>query len=353
MMVKCPKYTAEFKKRAVDLYHARGGTYAEIARELGCGRRQRGRLSEEGARRQPAAGGQPFPGRGGAQASAPRERAVSQGERDPFKSERLLREQGAVKKAKFEFIAEFSARYRVSLLCSALGVTRQGHCAWRGRGRTSRKRVARIMRENGWRGVTRGNARRPSGERRVARAAGAPDLVRRDFSAAGPDEAWFADITYVRTHQGRPCLAVVMDVWSKRIVGWSMGPRIDAALADDALKMAIERRRPPAGCVHHSDHGAQYMSLLLGATMRRHGIRPSMGSVASPWDNAVTESLKGIVKSECVHARTFATRDEAAIEIFEYIERFYNRARIHSALGWMSPDGFERAHMEESRPRAA
>ena len=180
-MVKCPKYTAEFKKRAVDLYHARGGTYAEIARELGCGRRQRGRLSEEGARRQPAAGGQPFPGRGGAQAPAPRERAVSQGERDPFKSERLLREQGAVKKAKFEFIAEFSARYRVSLLCSALGVTRQGHCAWRGRGRTSRKRVARIMRENGWRGVTRGNARRPSGERRVARAAGAPDLVRRDF----------------------------------------------------------------------------------------------------------------------------------------------------------------------------
>ena len=108
-----------------------------------------------------------------------------------------------------------------------------------------------------------------------------------------------------------------------------------------------------AGCVHHSDHGAQYMSLLLGATMRRHGIRPSMGSVASPWDNAVTESLKGIVKSECVHARTFATRDQAAIEIFEYIERFYNRARIHSALGWMSPDEFERAHMEESRPRAA
>ena len=129
-----------------------------------------------------------------------------------------------MKKAKFELIAEFSARDRVSLLCSALGVTRQGHCAWRGRGRTSRKRVARIMRENGWRGVTRGNARRPSGERRVARAAGAPDLVRRDFSAAGPDEAWFADITYVRTHQGRPCLAVVMDVWSKRIVGWSMGP---------------------------------------------------------------------------------------------------------------------------------
>lgn len=298
-----------------------------------------------------------------------------------------------MKKAKFEFVAVFSALYEVSVLCSALGVTRQGYYAHRKRGRsahderdaelarevgrvfeasrglygspkvfhalrregvrTSRKRVARIMRENGWRGATRGNARRPSGEKRAARAAGAPDLVRRDFSAGGPDEAWFADITYVRTHQGWLYLAVVMDVWSRKVVGWSMGPRIDAELADDALRMAIARRRPPEGCVHHSDHGAQYTSLLLGRTMREHGIRPSMGSVASPWDNAVTESLMGTIKSECVHARTFATRDEAAIEIFEYIECFYNKARIHSALGWMSPDEFERAHMEEDRPRAA
>lgn len=237
----------------------------------------------------------------------------------------------------------FSARYAVTALRSALGVTRQGYYAYRkrapsardrrdaelareigrvlgaGRGiygspkvyhalrregvRTSRKRVARIMRENGWRGATRGNAGRPSGERRVARSAGAPDLVRRDFSAGGPDEAWFADITYVRTHQGRPCLAVAMDVRPGKIVGWSMGPRMGAELADDALKMAIAGRRPPAGCARHGGHGAQRMSLLLGATMRRHGIRPSMGSVASPWDNAVTESLMGIVKSECVHAR--------------------------------------------------
>lgn len=278
-------------------------------------------------------------------------------------------------------------------MCSALGVTRQGYYAWasrppsahdgrdlelarligdeyeRSRGvygalkvfmmlkrsgvRTSKKRVARIMSEYGWRGMTRGNAKRPTGEKRAPKKDSADDLVRRDFRADGPNRAWFADITYVRTHQGWLYLAVVMDVWSRKVVGWSMGPRMTAELADSALKMAITRRRPPKGCIHHSDHGSQYVSLLLGSTMKEYGIRPSMGAISSPWDNAPTESLMGIIKSECVHARTFDTREQAALEIFDYIECFYNRLRIHSALDWLSPEEFESRYYETSRTEAA
>lgn len=278
--------------------------------------------------------------------------------------------------------------YTVSEMCRVLGVTRQGCYQWRRRPasahdardaelaseiraafeasrrtygsprvfarlrrdgvRTSEKRVARIMAERGMVGVSRRGAKSPDNrEKRVRREDGAPDLVKRHFDADGPDQAWFADITYVRTYQGWLYLAVVMDMWSRRVVGWSMGDRIDARLADDALRMAIARRRPPDGCFHHSDHGSQYASLLIGKTMRDNGIRPSMGSVDSPWDNAPTESLMGTIKSECVHARTYRDRDQAALEIFEYIECFYNRYRMHSALGYMSPCEFEEAHARQ------
>ena len=280
-------------------------------------------------------------------------------------------------------------------MCSALGVTRQGHYAWRSRGpsrrdlrdaelasmiaevheasrgvygapkvfaelrrrgeRTSRKRVARIMRENGRAGATRGCAKRPKGgaKRAAPQADSAPDLVRRDFSADGPNRAWFADITYVRTHQGWPCLAVVMDIWSGKVVGWSMSARMTAELADDALRMAIVRRRPPGGCIHHSDHGSRYVSLRAASPTREAGIRPSMGSIASPWGNAAMESLMGLVKAECVHARTFETRDQAALEIFDCIECFCNRVRIHSALGHLSPEEFVARHMEGAVKMAA
>ena len=299
-----------------------------------------------------------------------------------------------MKEAKFAFIGLCLGEYGVSSMCRALGVTRQGYYQWakrpesahdlrdlelarmigdeyeasRGiygapkvfaklarRGvRTSRKRVARIMREYGWRGTTRACARRPDGgEKRASRRDSHDDLVKRDFSADGPNQAWFADITYVRTHQGWLYLAVVMDAWSRMVVGWSMGPKITAELADDALKMAIARRRPEAGCIHHSDHGAQYVSLLLGKTMRDAGIRPSMGSISSPWDNAAAESLMGVIKSECVHARTYDSREQAALSLFEYIEVVYNRIRIHSALGWLSPAEFEEMHARENRPEAA
>lgn len=283
----------------------------------------------------------------------------------------------------------------MSEMCAALKVTRQGYYAWKSRPpsahamrdaelaelisrvrekvrniygapktfmrlralgvRTSRKRVARIMRERGWRGVTRACAKRPSGEKRASKRESALDLVGRRFEADGPNMAWFADITYVKTRQGWLYLALVMDIWSRRIVGWSMGPNITAELADEALRMALARRNPPEGCVHHSDHGSQYVSLLLSKTMRENGVRPSMGSISSPWDNAAMESLMGIVKAECVHARTYATREEAALDLFEYIEVVYNRARIHSALGYFSPVEFEEANWptDEGRPKAA
>lgn len=268
-------------------------------------------------------------------------------------------------------------------MCSALGVTRQGYYAWRRRPpsarderdleltrlisevyeasrriygapkvhmellrrgvRTSRKRVARLMRDNGWSGTTRGCARRPKGTPKAAapQAGAAPDLVGRDFSASGPDEAWFADITYVRTRRGWPCLALAMDIWPGRIVGWSMSDRMGAALADDALRMAIARRRPPAGRMRHSDRGSQYVSLRPGRVMGENGIRPSMGAISSPRDDAAMESPMGPVRAECVHARTFESRERAALEIFEYIECLYDRVRTHSALGHLSPEEFE------------
>ena len=164
--------------------------------------------------------------------------------------------------------------------------------------RISRKRVPRIMRERGWRGVTRACAKRHSGEKRASKCESALDLVGCRFEAGGPNMAWFSDISYVKTRQGWLYLALVMDVWSRRIVGWSMGPSITAELADEALKMALVRRNLSEGCVHHSDHGSQYVSLLQSKTMRENGIRPSMGSISSPWDNAAMESLMGIVKSE-------------------------------------------------------
>lgn len=285
--------------------------------------------------------------------------------------------------------------WSASEMCRALHVTRQGYHAWRKRrpsahdergaelaGKTSeiyaasrgiygapkvlaelkkagestsRKRAARIVRENGWAGAARGCAKRPKGGAKAAapQANSAPDPVRRELSADGPNRARFADITYVRAHQGWPCLAVVMDIWSGMIVGWSMSDRMTAGLADDALRMAIARRHPKEGRIHHSDHGSQYVSLLLGKTMREAGIEPSMGSISSPWDNAAMESLMGLIKAECVHARTFEMRERAALEIFEYIECFYNRVRIHSALGNLSPAESEARNMEGAVKMAA
>ena len=221
--------------------------------------------------------------------------------------------------------------------------------------RTSRKRVARIMRERGWRGAARACAERPSGEKRASKRESALDPAGRRSEAGGPSMARLAGITYAKTRRGWLHSALAMGIRPRRIAGWPMGPSITAELADEALKMALAGRNPPEGCVHHGDRGPQCVSLLPSKTMRESGIRPSMGPISSPRDNAATESLMGIAKSECAHARVYATREEAALDIFEYIEVAYNRARIHSALGYMSPAEFEEANWpdDEGRPKAA
>ena len=146
-----------------------------------------------------------------------------------------------------------------------------------------------------------------------------------------------------------------MGTLPRRVAGRPTAPSIKARLADEALKMAVSGRNPPEGCVHHGDRGSQYASLPLSGTMRENGIRPSMGSISSPWDNAAMESPMGIVKSECAHARTYAPLEEAALDLFEYIEAVHNRARMHSALGHLVPAESEEANWpkENSRSKAA
>ncbi|MST49399.1 IS3 family transposase, partial [Mobiluncus porci] len=212
--------------------------------------------------------------------------------------------------------------------------------------RTSKRRVTRLMRLAGMQGVTRAKKYRAKTRKQLVRPDYSLDLVRREFHAEAPNRLWFADITYVKTYQGWLFLAVVFDIYSRMVVGWSMASKMTADLVDNALRMAIARRNPPSGLIHHSDHGSQYCSLLLGSTMRPRGIRPSMGSIASPWNNAVTESLMSTIKMECVHPFIFKTREEAKLEIIDYTERFYNRVKIHSNLGDLSPLEYEQQQLQ-------
>ena len=216
------------------------------------------------------------------------------------------------------------------------------HAALRaGDERVGRKRVARLMRELGIEGVTRRRFRTGT-TRRDAGAKAAPDLVNRDFSAEGPDELWVADITQVRTWSGWLYLAVVLDVWSRRIVGWAMDTRMPAELVGDALAMAITTRQPEGPVIHHSDRGSQYTSLAFGQRCREAGVVRSMGSVGDAYDNAMCESFFATLECELIDRRRFRTVAEARREVFSFIEGFYNTRRLHSALGYRSPANFEK-----------
>ena len=175
-------------------------------------------------------------------------------------------------------------------------------------------------------------------DQRAARVA--PDLVDRDFSAAGADRLWVADITYVRTWAGFLYLAVVLDAWSRRVVGWSMASHLRTELVLDALNMAIWQRRP-RGVVHHSDQGSQYTSIAFGTRCKETGVRPSTGSVGDAYDNALCESFFATLECELLERRSFRSHAEARMAIFEFVEGFYNRRRRHSALGYQSPVAFE------------
>ena len=203
----------------------------------------------------------------------------------------------------------------------------------------NRKRVARLMREAGWQGVSRRQSVRTT--RRDRDAPAAPDLVDRDFTASGPDALWVADITYVPTGSGFLYLAVVLDAWSRRVVGWAMASHLRAKLVVQALDMALRQRRP-AGVIHHSDQGCQYSSLAFGRRCREAGVRPSTGSVGDCYDNALCESFFATLECELLDRRCFPTHAVARREIFDYIEAWYNRHRRHSALNYESPMNFER-----------
>ena len=273
------------------------------------------------------------------------------------------------------------ASYPVRPLCRLLGVSPSGYYAWRRRGpsaraqanarlvarireihlasrgtygapnvhaelqetgwRVNHKRVARLMRQHGIVGVTRRTARGTT--RRNPTAVPAPDLVARTFTAERPDQLWVADITYVPTWTGFLYLAIVLDVCSRRIVGWAMDTSLATGLVLDALNMAIGQRRPTA-VIHHSDQGCQYTSLQFGRRCREVGVRPSMGSVGDAYDNAMAESFFATLECELLDRRRFHSQAEAKLAVFDWIEGWYNPRRRHSALGRVSPLTYERRH---------
>ncbi len=278
--------------------------------------------------------------------------------------------------------------FPVQFMCRLLGVSRSGYHGWRGRPpskrtrenatlakkireihrrsrqtygsprvhaelralgtRCGRKRVERLMREAGLQGCMRGGRRRGS-TRRARKAVPAEDLVKRDFAATRADKVWVADITYVTTREGFLYVAFILDVYSRRVVGWAMENHLRTELVVDALRMAVWRRKPAPGLVHHSDQGVQYTALSFGERLREVGITPSMGRTGSALDNAMAESFVSTLKAELVSRFQFPSRHTAKTAIFEYLETFYNTRRLHSALGYRSPADFEEDRMEEAR----
>jgi putative transposase len=166
-------------------------------------------------------------------------------------------------------------------------------------------------------------------------------LVDRHFAASGPNQLWVADMTYIPTMAGFLYLAVVLDVWSRKIVGWAMSSRLVTQIVLDALAMAVEQRRPTDGVIHHSDQGCQYTSIEFGKRCREAGVRPSMGSVGDCYDNAMCESFFATLECELLDRIRFLDRAEAELAVFDFIEGFHNTRRRHSALGYLSPVAFE------------
>jgi putative transposase len=285
------------------------------------------------------------------------------------------------------------AAHSIPTMCRVLGVSASGYYAWLGRDpsarqeadqqllalirafhrqshgtygaprihrdlraaehRVGRKRVARLLKQAGLRGVSR--RKWPVTTVRAPHARPAPDLVNRAFTATGPNQLWVADITYVPTATGTLYLAVVLDVWSRRIVGWAMATHLRTALVLGALDMAIAQRRPQA-VIHHSDQGCQYTAIEFGRRCRDAHVRPSMGSVGDCYDNAMCESFFATLECELLARVPLRTPSEARTAVFEFIEGWYNPARRHSSIGYESPMAFERQHaatrVQEAERRA-
>jgi putative transposase len=283
---------------------------------------------------------------------------------------------------KFRFIDEHRTRWPVSVICRVLKVTRSGFYLWRKRKPSarqirqqkllarirvvqqenrelygsprvhrallvdgelvSRNTVARLMRQAKIRAKTRRRYVPRTTDSRHRRPV-ADNLLQRDFSASSPNQKWLADITYVPTDEGWLFLAGVLDCFSRRIVGWAMSEGMPTDLVSDALKMALLHRQPGQDLLHHSDRGVQYASQDYQQLLIEHGITVSMSRRGNCYDNAMMESFWATLKTELIHQQHYATPEEARQSIFEYIEVFYNRKRLHSSLGYQSPESFEAA----------
>lgn len=280
---------------------------------------------------------------------------------------------------KFDFIEAEKVKHSVPSLCRMLCVSRSGYYASRSRGPSTRaledarlgtlvvaahrvgrgsygslrvldelreqgetvgrRRIARLMKERGLAGEMKRKWRHPAGA--ITTDSCEPNKLDRDFNAPAPNRLWATDITYVRTWEGWLYLAVVIDLFSRRVVGWSMQSHLRTDLVLGALTMAVGQRLPEPGLLAHSDRGSQYTSGSYQSALRAHGIECSMSGRGNCWDNAVVESFFGTLKQELVYRRSWPTRAEAAAAIHEYIEVFYNRRRRHSTLGGKSPAAFE------------
>jgi transposase InsO family protein len=206
----------------------------------------------------------------------------------------------------------------------------------------SENRVARLMKLRRLR--AKQVRRYKSTTKRNKKHRAAPNLLKRDFTADRPGHKWLADITYIPTQEGWLYLAVILDLYTRRIVGWAMSIRMTSDLTLAALRMAIEQRRPTAGLIHHSDQGSQYTDQAYQALLEAHGIQASMNGVGTWYDNAPMESFFGTLKRERVHHCLYRTRAEARPDLFYYIEAFYNRRRRHSSLDYLSPEAYEQLY---------
>ena len=287
---------------------------------------------------------------------------------------------------RFQFVDENRQKFAVLLMCKVLAVSPSGYYAWRrrppsaremanrrlratirhvfeGSGETygspriyqamkkmgllcSRNRVARLMQAEYLR--ARQARRFRSTTKRNGRHLVAPNLLQRDFAVERPNQKWLADITYIATLEGWLYLAAIMDLFSRRVVGWAMEEQMTTDLTLRALRMALQQRQPAPGLVHHSDQGRQYTDGRYQALLVQVGIEPSMNSAGTWYDNAPMESFFGTLKSERVHHLAYRTRDEARTDLFQYIKGWYNRQRLHSSLAYDSPEAFEQLH--DQRP---
>lgn len=289
---------------------------------------------------------------------------------------------------RYQFMADHRDEFAVIRMCEALEVSTSGYYAWRGRpaskremanreltakiktafeesGETygspriyqvmrklglmcGRNRVARLMRAEGLRAKQTRRHRATTRRNKSHRAA--PNRLNRDFRAERPNQTWLSDITYIPTREGWLYLAAILDLFSRRIVGWEMSSRMTSELTLTALHKAIRRCRPEPGLIHHSDQGSQYTDGDYQAVLRAHHMLPSMNSVGSWYDNAPMESFFGTLKSELVHHRLYLTRDQARPDVFYYIEGFYNPRRLHSSLDYVSPEAYEQLYHRQFAP---